>query len=181
MRRRVFLQLGAHLPKERYAYAARKSSAKFRYSYNWLSPDLPFSSPNDLSISHSQRVSRKVSRSLAASLNSHENVPEGTRLAGPKSDPEPAGIRLQQSGITVRACVIYQRTGDQTAQSINLPIITLHSPYGGRRVSRGCLIRSFLDFFSYSLRKTKREATKMANILEDGGGVKDIWDMAIIQ
>ena len=107
VRRRVFLQLGAHLPKERYAYAARKSSAKFRYSYNWLSPGLPFSSPNDLSISHSQRVSRKVSRSLAASLDSYENVPEGTRLAGPKSDPEPAGTRLQQSGITVRACVRY--------------------------------------------------------------------------
>ena len=135
VRRRVLLQLGAHLPKERYAYAARKSSAKFRYSYNWLSPDLPFSSPNDLSISHSQRVSRKVSWSLAASVDPYENVPEGTRLAGPKSDPEPAGTRLQQSGITVRACVIHQRTGDQTAQSINLPVITLHSPYRGRRVS----------------------------------------------
>ena len=42
------------------------------------------------------------------------------RPAGQKNDPEPAGTCLQQSGTTVRACVIYQRTGGQTAQSINL-------------------------------------------------------------
>ena len=93
------LQLGAHLPKERYAYTARKSFAKFRYSYNWLSPDLPCSNPNGSSI------------------------PQGTRPVGPKSDPEWAGTRLQQSRTTVWACVIHQRTGDQTAQSINLPVI----------------------------------------------------------
>src|ERR1700744_3071839 len=55
----VFLQLGNHLPKDRYTYAARKSFAKFRYSYNWLSPDLPCSSPNDSSISSaSTRISK---------------------------------------------------------------------------------------------------------------------------
>ena len=70
----VLLQLGAHLSKERYAYAARKSlrssdtvtiSSRRTYLVQALMILRSF---------HSQTVSRKVSRSLAASLDSYENI-----------------------------------------------------------------------------------------------------------
>ena len=99
--------------------------------------DSPYSSPNGSSATHAQTVSPR----WAASPGPYGNILSRTQPAAPRSVPESAETRLQQSGTSLRVCALSATAEPNCTKASNPPVIAFPiSPYGGRPVNNSITV-----------------------------------------